>query len=79
MKAGMNWRKFTREAKNGMTTKATYHEKYVHYSSFIMTIFLCLVEFNLNLFLIRVNQQKQNMNIHHENHFMVQFNIIKVI
>jgi hypothetical protein len=25
MKTGLNWRRFTREAKNGLTTKATYH------------------------------------------------------
>ena len=29
MKTGLNWRKFTREAKNGVTTEATYHGKYV--------------------------------------------------
>lgn len=30
MKTGINWRKFTREAKNGLTTEATYHGKYVN-------------------------------------------------
>jgi hypothetical protein len=25
MKTGLNWRRMTREAKNGLTTKATYH------------------------------------------------------
>jgi hypothetical protein len=29
LKTGLNWRKFTREAKNGLTTKATYHGTYV--------------------------------------------------
>lgn len=28
MKTGVNWRNFTREAKNGITTEATYHGKY---------------------------------------------------
>ena len=32
MKTGINWRKFTREAKNGITTEATYHGKYVESS-----------------------------------------------
>jgi hypothetical protein len=30
MKTSINWRKFTRVAKNGITTEATYHGKYVH-------------------------------------------------
>jgi hypothetical protein len=30
MKTGINWRKLKREAKNGITTEATYHGKYVH-------------------------------------------------
>jgi hypothetical protein len=30
MKTGINWRKWTREAKNGLTTKATYHGTYVN-------------------------------------------------
>jgi len=29
LKTGLNWRKLTREAKNGLTTKATYHGAYV--------------------------------------------------
>ncbi len=29
MKTGLNWRKFSREAKNGLITKATYHGTYV--------------------------------------------------
>ena len=56
MKTCLNWRKFTREAKNGMTTKATYHGAYVQYLSFIIIIFLYLVELNLNLFSIKVNR-----------------------
>jgi hypothetical protein len=30
MKTSINWRKFTRVAKNGITTEATYHGKYGH-------------------------------------------------
>jgi len=29
MKTGINWRKLKRESKNGITTEATYHGKYV--------------------------------------------------
>ncbi len=37
MKTGLNWRKLTREAKNGVTTKATYHGTYV-IIDFVMNI-----------------------------------------
>ena len=55
MKTGLNWRKFTRGAKNGLTTKATYHGTYVSIDFIIINI-LYLVEFILNLYSIKVNQ-----------------------
>jgi hypothetical protein len=40
MKTGINWRKLKREAKNGITTEATYHGKYVHIFFFeILSLF----------------------------------------
>jgi hypothetical protein len=63
MKTGRNWRKFTREAKNGLTTKATYHGTYVTIYFIIIIIIiiiinyiLYLVECILNLYSIKVNQ-----------------------
>jgi hypothetical protein len=60
MKTGLNWRKFTREVKNGVITKATYHRTYVNidFSIIIIDYILYLVELTLNLYLIKVNHQK---------------------
>ncbi|CAF1393975.1 unnamed protein product [Adineta steineri] len=35
MRTGLNWRSFTREAKNGLTTKATYHGTRVYFEFII--------------------------------------------
>ncbi len=56
MKTGINWRKFTRESKNGVTTEATYHGKYVYiffffwkfYSYFFFLLSRLNFEFVLN-------------------------------
>jgi len=83
MKTGINWRKFTRESKNGVTTEATYHGKYVHSfflgGGILFLFFSCLVGSILNLFSIEVNRMKLNMYSQPGNHFMDQLNTIKVI
>lgn len=40
MKTGFNWRRFTREVKNGSTTKATYHGTYVILDLLLLSILL---------------------------------------
>ena len=49
MRTGLNWRKWTRQPRNGVTTKATYHGTYVpiDFSSSYHSL-LCLVECILN-------------------------------
>jgi hypothetical protein len=56
MKTGINWRKLKRESKNGITTEATYHGKYVKISlSFNLNpkIFLCFSRLNFEFILNR--------------------------
>jgi hypothetical protein len=54
MKTGINWRKFKREPKNGLTTQATYHGKYVYrfFSKFVLISF-CLSRINFEFLLNR--------------------------
>lgn len=83
MKTGLNWRNFIREAKNGITTEATYHGKYenIFLVNFppLFYFFAFLVGSILNLFSIEVNPMKPNMDLQPVKHFMGQLNIIKVI
>lgn len=61
MRTGLNWKNFTREAKNGAITKATYHGTYVIiiiYFSIIYYSNLYLDDFIFSSYSIKVNQQK---------------------
>lgn len=83
MKTALNWRTFKRDAKNGLTTEATYHGKsvdeYLTRNKYPFFYFFSSVVSISNSFLIVENQMKQNMDSLLENHFTDLSNTIKAI
>jgi len=78
MKTSINWRKFTREAKNGITTEATYHGKYVHllFFIFLSIYFLFLSRLNFEFILNRgkSNETKYQFSTREALHGPIEYN-----
>jgi hypothetical protein len=80
MKTGINWRNFTRQAKNGITTEATYHGKYVHifffFGNFIFILFLFLSRLNFEFVLNRgkSNETKYGFATREPLHGPIEYN-----